>query len=121
MFNPFKKKEQVLELGPGTSIEPCQHVWNLFAKTYAAPIPTTPQELPQDLLEKILFGVTTYMWECLNCGLLRKQESLGSDENQLYEILERASKEGIQYTEYNNRKFGIALVPVDDGPTLPLR
>jgi hypothetical protein len=122
MFNPFKNDtEQVLQLESGEIQEPCQHVWNLFAKTFAPAVPASSPDLPQDLLEKILFGVTTYMWECLNCGMLRKQESLGSDENQLFEILERASKDGIQYVEYNNNRFGIALVPKDENPVIPLR
>ena len=109
-LNLFKKKETPFLLTAPT----CNHNWNLFAKTYAAPKPAS-DNIPEVFFERIVLGVTTYLWECLNCSLIRKEESLGSDENQLVEVLDKAEKLGIQYVTYNGKKFGIAIVPMDEG------
>lgn len=107
--NPFKDND--IKLLPAPK---CEHVWNLFSKTYASPRTPENIDLPDNMLERLLFGVTTYVWECMSCGEIRTQESLGSDENHLYEILDKVKKYGMQYIEVDDSKFAIALVPKDD-------
>lgn len=96
------------------SEEPAEiHLWNLVAKTYAAPRPNLNiPNLPQFTLEKVLFGVTTYVWECTLTGDVKTKEVLGSDENELTTVLEKAKRE-MQYVNYGDERFGIALVPKD--------
>jgi hypothetical protein len=60
------------------------------------------------VLEKALFGTTSYMWECNVCGDIRKQEMLGSDENQLNELLDKVEKFGMQYVKENGNVYAIA-------------
>lgn len=115
MPNFFKRKPQQLLL----EAPDCVHTWNLFSKTHAAPKPAT-QNIPENSFERVIFGVTTFMWECLNCGVVRKEDALGSDDTQLTEVLDKAERLGIQYVNYNGKKFGIALVPQEEG-NIPLR
>lgn len=91
----------------------CDHSWKIVAKTYAPAIPKL-QTLQFDptILQKVLFGVTSYMWECEHCGAVHKEELLGSDENQLTEILEKADTLGtIQYVKHEDKSFAITKVP----------
>jgi len=86
----------------------------MVAKTYAAALPKL-QTLQFDplILQKVLFGVTSYMWECSKCGTTQKEELLGSDENQLTEVLEKANRLGMQYVDHNGESYGVAKVPKD--------
>lgn len=70
-------------------------------------------------MPKALFGVTTILLQDTNSGEIRKEEILGSDENQLYGLLDKTSAQGIQYVNYNGKRYAIAEVPVDD--VLPVR
>lgn len=115
ILNLFKRQPRQLLL----AAPPCDHNWNLFSKTYAAPKPAS-EHIPEPSFERVIFGVTTFMWECLNCGIVRQEQALGSDDNQLAEVLDRADRLGIQYVNYNGKKFGIALVPQSEG-NIPLR
>jgi len=61
------------------------HDWKEIARTYAAP-PGRHTKVTggqsDSLLERIVFGVTTILWECQDrkCAALRKQEMLGSEQ-----------------------------------------
>lgn len=94
--------------------------WGLFAKTYSAPNPAIDSSLPTEVLEKAVLGVTTYLFSNAK-GDIKKVEVLGSDETQLNEMLDKAAKEGIQYVNYANRKFAVAMVPVEEGDNIPVR
>lgn len=99
----------------------CTHTWQLFAKNYAPPRPGIELDgLSEALAQKVLLGVTTYLWECKICSQIRKEETLGSDESQLEDILEKASKFGIQYIEQEGIIFAVAKVPADESK-IPLR
>lgn len=99
----------------------CTHMWTLFAKNYAPPRKDVPQGLGDELFQKALLGVTTYLWECKVCSEIRKEETLGSDENQLSEILEKADTFGMQYVKEGERVFAIARVPAEDTGKLSVR
>lgn len=92
----------------------CTHDWRLFAKNYAPPRKDVPAGLDSELAEKALLGVTTYLWECNVCSEVRKEETVGSDENQLAELLEKVDKFGMQYVEEGGKVFAVARVPADD-------
>lgn len=98
----------------------CTHDWVLFAKNYAPARKDIPNQLPEALAEKALFGVTTYLWECRVCSEVRKEETLGSDENQLTQLLEKVEKFGMQYVEEGGKVFAIARVPENEAK-LPVR
>lgn len=115
ILNLIKRQPKQLLL----SAPPCTHQWNLFSKTYAAPKPAN-EYIPEKSFERVIFGVTTFLWQCLACGVLKHEESLGSDDNQLAEVLDRADRLGIQYVNYNNKRFGIAMVPKEEG-NIPIR
>lgn len=97
MFNLFNKK----------------HNWQLVGKTYAPPS-VAKEGMTAETLEKVLFGVTTLLWECTITGDTRKEELLGSDESQLTLLCEKADKFGMQYVTVNGKSYAIALVPPED-------
>lgn len=101
----------------------CTHDWHLFAKNFAPPRPDAMRLEGVDaaILERALLGVTTYLWECKFCSQVRKEETLGSDSNQLEEILDKALKYGIQYIEHDGTNFAIAKVPGRNEDTVALR
>lgn len=108
--NPFKSKEEKeLLLLPAV-----QHDWQLVAKSYAPPIKDVSNITDAKILEKALFGVTTLLWSCTLTGDTKVEEMIGSDENHLHEVLERADKFGMQYIPYNGKKFAVAVVPSDE-------
>lgn len=113
--NPFKSD-------PGSALmvlPPEQHDWQLVAKTFAPPIKDLTNITDAKLLEKALFGVTTLLWQCSLTGDTKIETMIGSDENHLQDILERAEKFGMQYVPFNGKKFAIALVPSEE--VVPLR
>jgi hypothetical protein len=66
------------------------------------------QNVPAQLIEKALFGVTTLVWECKLTGETKKEEVLGSDENQLEEICANAATFGPQYVEMGDGMYIVA-------------
>ena len=86
----------------------CQHKWNIITKTYAAPTATPAGVTDRDTLEKALFGVSSYMQQCEHCGELRKQEMLGTDENQLSTVIANVEREGMQYITVNENVYAVA-------------
>ena len=98
--------DTVLEV-PEPQIE---KTWELVAKTYAPPLRTFNKEIDDmATLQKVLFGVTTCVWQCAQTGEIRKEEILGSDESQLRDILEKVDRAGgaLQYIKENNKIYAI--------------
>lgn len=123
MFNFLKSKDEKIDLAlpeDTSSVEKqVADKWQFFAKTYATPNPTANPTLPESVLEKSILGVTTFLW-VNSRGEIKKQEVLGSDENPLFDLLDKAMM-GLQYVDYRGRKFGIALVPNEPTANIPLR
>ncbi len=86
-------------------VESCLHKWELVAKTYAAPakVETTNTTDP-----RIIFGVTTCIWHCTNCGGTYRDEILGTDENRWLDIVDKVEKFGMQYIKVGDKVFGVA-------------
>lgn len=116
LLGPVDGPSEMLQLPAPT----CTHAWQLFAKNYAPPRKDAPAGLSDALAEKALFGVTTYLWECKFCSLVRKEETMGSDENQLSELFQKVEKFGMQYIEEDGKVFAIARVPENEAK-LPVR
>ena len=58
------------------------HRWKQVAKTYAPPVrPLVGGSIAANIVEKMMFGVTTILWECEDgrCSETRKEEMLGAE------------------------------------------
>ena len=105
----------VLEKSEIVAVE-CKHQWQLVAKTYAAPIrangvPVTSED------PRVLFGVTTCVWHCSDCGVSYRDEILGSDEDKWEDIVDKVEKFGMQYIKVGTKVFAVAewVPPLADG------
>lgn len=101
----FKSRQSLSDL-------PTQHDWVLQAKNFSPPRKDiealSKLNLPAAVLEKAVCGVTTYMWQCAITGELRKQEILGSDSDELAELVDKVDKGGMQYIRMNGNTYAIA-------------
>lgn len=98
------------------------HEWTLTSKTYAAPRKEVQGlGLSEALIEKAMFGVTTLLWECSVCQQLRKEEALGTDEQQLEVVLDNAARLGPQYLERESGMYIVAKwqAPVQSSQAQP--
>ena len=105
---------------------PHEHEWVSKAITYAAPRREAFQVTQNpELLEKIILGVTSIVWECSVCHDFKQERMLGSDRIQLDEILDKADLYGAQYIERGGNSFVIekrVLPPIQASPLgLPIR
>lgn len=87
-----------------------EHQWDLILKNYAAPKPEflNLENLDRETSEKILFGVTILLWKCVLCEQTRKEEVIGTDENQLDEMLGKVILYGPQYVQKDGVTFVLA-------------
>ncbi len=113
----YIKREEV-PLGKTTHDH--KHEWELLSKTYAPPRQDlTYNTSDKEIIDRALFGVTVFLWECLICKVLRKEQVLGSDTTQLDEMVDKADKYGPQYIQ---RIDGTTFILAKQLPsTLPVR
>ena len=98
----FKKKKPI----NSPSTETHNHTWALVAHTYARPRKDIPAELLSgENAERLLFGVTTLVWECTTCGESRQEMMLGSDQNTLDEVLDKVDEFGNQTVTRGENKY----------------
>ena len=123
LINKFKKKKTEVDsdtvlpavISNEDEFAGARHEWTLVGRSYAAPVRNIPQQLTDiPTLERAMFGVTTLVFLDSLTGTIRKEQLIGSDENQLPSYLEKAENYGIQYIPYNGKKFAIALVPSEE-------
>lgn len=117
----FKQKTTIRDI-------PVEHDWELVSRTYSQPrrdaAALSQLGLDNDVLQKALSGVTTYLWQCRNTGELRTEELLGTDKDELEELVEKVDRGGMQYIRMNGNVYAIAKwVPPQDGsqPTVPVK
>ena len=98
-----------------------EHKFTLLLKTFAPPVRDLPNPI-DPTMERAIFGVTTLLWEC-PCSITKKEEVLGSDEDQLEDLFNKATLYGPQYIQRDTNTFVIAkyLVPPQQGTTVPIR
>jgi hypothetical protein len=121
-FLKIFSKQPVVEL-PKSQVK---HKWQLTSRSYAPPVRNYNGDLtklPQPLVEKLLLGVTTYLWECLITGDMKKEEIIGSDTQVLDELLIKAKAYGRQIIKDENGQSFIleAYQEPIDPTTLPMR
>lgn len=125
MEKEAQRKEAVVE---NKALEPQKeiavdhtHQWEVVMKTYAPPRKNL-EGSDEKTLQKALFGVTVLVWRCVVCSESRQEEVLGSDENQLDELLEKVEAYGPQYLQKEGITFVVAKYqPAPLPTTLPLR
>ena len=76
--------------------------------------------------EKMILGVTTYVWECLLTGEVRTREVLGTDVPMLDELMLKARQYGRQViSDEGGRRFILEQLneqqPIVDVKDLPIR
>lgn len=120
LMNLFKQKKTIRDL-------PVEHDWELISRTYSPPrkdaAALSQLGLKDDVLQKALSGVTTYLWQCKNTGELRTEELLGSDKDELEELVEKVDRGGMQYIRMNGNVYAIAkwVPPQDKEPVVPVK
>ena len=79
-------------------IEPQNHDWQLVETFYAAPRKDLVQfeTLDRSTIEKAMFGVTTLIFQSQITKEIRKEEILGSPENVLEALFDKAERFGPQ-------------------------
>jgi hypothetical protein len=101
-----------------------KHEWEVYAKTYAAPVKNS-QLTVQDpqVLEKMLFGVTTMVLKCVICNGVFKEQMIGSDEPQLVAMVSKVNQYGPQYFQEDGVTYVLQryVPPTKDPMTLPMR
>lgn len=126
LLNPNREEVQHLEQPQKEEKKDNHHhEWDLLSKSYAAPRNVQPSDfdkVDQKTMDKMLFGVTVFLWECLICKTLRKEDVLGSNTTPLDELIDKAALYGPQYHQKDGETFQIAKVQKTVNPaTLPMR
>ncbi len=108
---------------PPPSIEPPHvHTYDLIAKTVAEPlmgvIPNDPDHFISD---NSLLGCTTYLWECTECGELRKEILLGSEESSLVSILKKVDEQGPVSIFRDGKRYLVGAFEEPRSDILPVR
>lgn len=96
---------------------PHHHTWVLITRTISEPknIPTTfASSIPQEFWDKLVFGMTTYLWECQGCGTIRREECRGLETASLDEILDRVDSYGNQQIVRENKVY--VVLPYKQNP-----
>jgi len=115
-----KEPEDTLELEPSSH----DHEWKLTSRTYAPPRRDSITELPESVIELAMFGLTTYLWECVICKETKQEKMLGSDTPQLDELLDKTEIYGPQYVQREGKTYIITRYineAKQDISTIPLR
>lgn len=93
---------------PKKKVKSHDHQWQIVSKTYAPPrLDVTATDGDKDLIEKLMFGVTAFLWECVLCNETKKDYLVGSETTTLQEELDKAELYGPQYVERNGITFEI--------------
>lgn len=99
------------------------HSWDIITKTYAPPRKDLQGgNFSESLQEKLLFGVTTLLSECTICHERLVEELIGTDEQVLEEIMDKADAFGPQYVNRGDSTYVIGrYYPVVDNSNIPVR
>lgn len=94
------------------------HDWELITQTYAPPVRINPEiQLTPDVIEKAMFGFTTFLWQCNNTRDIRTQVLVGkivSDDDDNSTIFEQAIAHGPQSYKYKGRTIIVGVAPDDE-------
>jgi hypothetical protein len=87
---------------------PVIHNWTLVAKTYAPATNIIREGLSSETLEKAIFGVTSFLFQCENTGDFCEKTIVGSDDDRTEELCEKVRQFGAQTITYNGDTYAIA-------------
>ncbi len=98
------------------------HQHEIIMKTYAPPNKTADIKGSESVAQELLFGITTLLFKCLLCSDLKQEKVLGTDEQPLDEILNKANLYGPQYIQKDNVTYVVAKYqPPVQSTNIPLR
>lgn len=98
------------------------HSFELIAKTVAEPSNILPKSPDGFVMPSAVLGCTSYLWECTECGELRSQFLLGSEESGLVSILRKVDEQGAVGILRDGKRYVVG--PVEESRpagTLPVR
>lgn len=82
------------------------HKWELVSKVISEPKNIQTNKLYNtNFSKKLVFGATTFIWECKDCGKLRIQEILGMEVVSLDRVLDRVDEYGNQPIVRENKEY----------------
>lgn len=92
---PFLSKIFAKASEPSKPQEPPHvHSFELIAKTIAESSNIIPKDQDGFIFSTVVLGCTSYLWECAECGELRKEQLLGSEEPTLPNLLAKVNEQG---------------------------
>ena len=124
LFKSSKDQEFTIpSLVPPVPPETHTHQFEIIMKTYAPPSPKADMiNISSGLSEAVVFGITTLLFKCLICSELKQEEVLGTDEQPLDAVLNKADLYGPQYIQKDNITYVVAKYqPPIQSPNIPLR
>lgn len=81
------------------------HQWSLIARTYAPPSMGVIDGLSDEAKQQAVMGATTILWQCTTCGETKKEIMLGSDEDTMEELMQKAELLGPQYIQRDDKTY----------------
>lgn len=95
--------------------------WSLIGTTSTDPqqVPESMvDKLPQPILEKMIFGFTTYVWQNEETGAIKREEFIGLDETPLSSLLAKVDRWGKYEILLDGKKY--VIVKMQENNILPL-
>lgn len=99
---------------------PHVHSFELIAKTIAEPQNLKGESVGY-LNGEIFLGCTEYLWECAECGELRKEKLLGSEESTLVSIIRKVDEQGPVSITRDGKRYIVGAVEEPRPGILPVR
>lgn len=121
LFKSSKQEFTIPPIVPADQADPHTHQFEIIMKTFAPPH-AADGNMSGELAQKALFGITTLLFKCVLCSQLKQEEILGTDEQPLDEILDKANQYGPQYVQKDNVTYVVAKYqPPVQSTNIPLR
>lgn len=123
LFKSSKDQEFTIpSMVPPVPPETHTHQFEIIMKTYAPPNPRVDVKNSESLSQEVLFGITTLLFKCLICSELKQEKVLGTDEQPLDAVLNKADLYGPQYIQKENVTYVVAKYqPPAPQTNIPLR
>jgi hypothetical protein len=114
----FDKVLNHKQSNPEPQAPPHTHDWELVAKTFVEP---RNMNITGDahLTQIALTGITTFLFQCVECKEFRKEECPGLETTTLDKIIEKVDISGPEYIVRGNSTYILMRRP--DNQALPVR
>lgn len=98
------------------------HAWVEIARTYARPRrDVSANGYSEEIFQRTLFGATNILYECKICHEHKSETLLGSTEDTLEDLCDKALEIGTQYFQKDNETFTISKWTPGAPTGLPVR